>query len=173
MTDDVKATDRLYYAIAALPGWDNHLHRARDFNGSDVQFYVGSLLSSVILAGGEDEDPIAVAGSLNDEGQGELTVVYKTHLVRAVVISMVKPKHQVKVTLHPLDTVADISVSTAHVYYRGASSTDPRFNGIRVEFSVAGERVVLERARFGRDPLTEDAAIFDALEALRRAVLKN
>ncbi|QCR40991.1 hypothetical protein C1N74_11600 [Microbacterium sp. SGAir0570] len=100
-----------------------------------------------------------------------MTVVYSTHLVRVVVVSLVRPKHEVKVSLHPLSAARNIAVSTSHVFYHGVEEGNARHKDIRVEFEIHGQTLTLERARYNLSPITGDDAILAAFKALRAAVL--
>lgn len=73
--DDLKPFDGLYFGMASIRGWDEALREAHHYRGN-YNTRVGRVLSSLLFAGGENSEPIAVGGNLNDDGDGHLIVIY-------------------------------------------------------------------------------------------------
>ncbi len=73
--DELKTSDRLYYAIAALRGWDEAADEARGCGGMyAVRF--GRIVSSILVAADEDREPVAVSGALDEKGTGNVAIIY-------------------------------------------------------------------------------------------------
>ena len=111
--DELKASDRLYYAIAALRGWDEAADEARGYGGNyGVRF--GRIVSSILLAADDDREPVAITGALDDQGNGNLAVVYDRFVVVVDVVELTAQGGEVTVTVHEFDAIEDVRVSTTH-----------------------------------------------------------
>lgn len=163
--DELKASDRLFYAIAALKGWDEASAEARSYGGNYAWRY-GQLMSSVLVAADEDREPIAVGGALDETGTGNLAVVYDRFVVVVDVVGLSAQKGDVKVTVHGHDEIDTLQVRTNHNYFDGVNQS-PRHSGIEFEIEVAGQRFVFPSTRFGRSPLVQGEAAWSAFRLIR------
>lgn len=163
--DEFKASDRLFYAIAALKGWDEAAEEARSYGGNYAWRY-GQLMSSILVAADEDREPIAVAGALDESGTGNLAVVYDRFVVVVDVVELSAQKGDVKVTVHGHDEIDVLRVRTNHNYFDGVKQS-PRHSGIEFETEVASKRFVFPSTRFGRSPLVQGEAAWSAYRLIR------
>lgn len=172
MTDEsLTITDRVYFAIASLRGWESPLS-LHQFHGPDQAFRVGRLISSVILAGDDDREPLAVSGSADDDGTGTIIVVYPEFLVTAKVTNLDVNSGDFTITAHPLHEAKELHVETNHSYYNGTEK-QPRYRGIEVTFTLAGQKVSLtptQPSTYGDDTLVGSKAVHRAYLALRAAI---
>ncbi|MFP1602748.1 hypothetical protein ACLD0U_08685 [Microbacterium sp. 2216-1] len=119
--DELKASDRLYYAIAALRGWDEAADEARGYGGSyAVRF--GRIVSSILIAADDDREPVAITGALDDQRIGNLAVVYDRFVVVVDIVELTAHSGELTVTVHGLDAIEDVRVSTTHNYFEGTDS---------------------------------------------------
>jgi hypothetical protein len=163
--DDLKPSDRLYYAIAALRGWDETADRARGHAGN-YKLKFGQLVSSILLAADEDREPLAVTGVLDEQGTGDLAVVYDQFVVLADVVELSEQKGTITVTVHGFEAIDDVQVSTAHNYFDGTAQKS-RHDGIELQIGIAGRRFVLPPMKWGRSPLLQNDAVLQAYTAIR------
>lgn len=63
-------SEALYFGIKSLRGWYEIIQGAEHSMGPLLRRNVGTVLSSVLLAGGEEVYPVAVTGSLDETGTG-------------------------------------------------------------------------------------------------------
>lgn len=172
MTDDqLKPSDRLYFAIAALRGWDDVEARARSWGGADARRF-GQLLSSILLAVGDDAEPLAVAGELNDEWSGNLAVIYDGLIVVADVTEMKDPRGSVVLAVYGFDAISEVQVTARHNYFDGVDS-HPRHKGMHLKFTLAGRAVSYPPQGWGRSPLITDDAAMAAYAAIRRYIASD
>jgi hypothetical protein len=165
MTDDLQASDRLFFGIQALKGWDSALYEATGF-GSQYAWRIGQMLSAILLAGGEDSEPIALAGTLDDDGTGSIVVVYSERVVVVDVSTLSANGGDVTVTVHPLADVRVVSVRTKHNYFDGVERS-PRHQGIAFTASIGGREVEIESNSWSNSDLQKPDAVFAAFKLLR------
>lgn len=166
MTDALSTADRLYYAIESLRGWEPllSLHKSR---GRDQAWRVGSLISTLLVAGGEENAPIAVSGRASDDGAGEIVVLYREFVVIAEVLTLSLTESDFIVSVLPLCDVSKLRVSTQHNYYSGTEQS-ARTDGIKITFVLSDRELTLQAAPQGAPSnLTDDAAVYRAFETLR------
>lgn len=163
--DDMKPSDRLYYGIASIRGWDEALREAHHYGGN-YNTRVGRVLSSLLLAGGENSEPVAVGGTLNDDGDGHLIVIYPDLAVFGRAQKLSANGGEMTVTVHSLDEIDKLQVSTEHNYYDGTTDY-ARHSGITVGLTLDGAQLKLTGTSYSQSPLSTDAAVFAALELLR------
>lgn len=172
MTDEpLSIPDRIYFAIASLRGWESPLS-LHQFHGPDQAFRVGRFISSVVLAGDDDREPLAVSGTADDNGTGSIIVVYPEFLVSAKVTNLDVNTGEFTITVHPLREAKDIRVETNHSYYNGTEK-HPRYRGIEVTFTLGSEKLSLtptQSSVFGDDTLVGSKAVHAAYAALRAAI---
>jgi hypothetical protein len=165
MSDDFKTSDRLYYAIIALPGWDEVSARARSFGGNyALQF--GRLVSSILVAAGDDREPIAVTGALDQQGTGNIAIIYDTFVVVANVVQLSDEKGEITVTVHDFDAIDLVQVSTTHNYFDGTTK-QKRHDGIELQIRIAGRRFVLPPMKWAQSPLLQGDAVLRAYTTIR------
>lgn len=70
------------------------------------------------------------------------------------------------VTVHSLDEIDKLQVSTEHKYYDGTADYARQF-GITLGLTLDGQQRKLTGTRYSQSPLSTDAAAFAALELLR------
>lgn len=169
--DDQKASDRLYYGVEALKGWDGRLQEARD-PWRQNQPEVGAILSTILLAAGEDSEPLAVSGELDEAGKGELTVVYDGFFVSVIVADVTAPPGSAWASVYGFDQVTSLDLVGRHNYFSGVEGRD-RHVGTRVRVVVGGHALTLAATPWSRNPLSNDAAIFDAYERIRDARIRT
>jgi hypothetical protein len=163
--DDLKPSDQLYYAIAALRGWDEASDHARRYGGNyALQF--GRLVSSILVAAGEDRVPLAVTGVLDQQGNGNLAVIYDQFVVSADVVELSENSGEITVTVHGFDAIDDVQVSTTHNFFDGTTNRR-RHEGIELQIRLAGRRLVFPPMKSARNPLLQGDAVFEAYAALR------
>ncbi|WP_136588144.1 MULTISPECIES: hypothetical protein [Actinomycetes] len=164
--DDTKPSDRLYYGIASIRGWDEALREAHHYGGN-YNIRIGRVLSSLILGGGENSEPVAVGGTLDDHGDGHLIVIYPDLAVFGRAHKLTANGGEMTVTVHSLDEIDRLQVSTEHNYYDGTASY-ARHSGITVGLTLDGEELKLIGTSYSQSPLSTNAAVFAALEVLRK-----
>lgn len=161
----MKPSDRLYYGIASIQGWDEALRKAHHYGGN-YNTRVGRALSSMLLAGGENSEPVAVGGTLNDDGDGHLIVIYPDLAVFGRAQKLSANGGEMTVTVHSLDEIDKLHVSTEHNYYDGTTDY-ARHSGITVGLTLDGAQLTLTGASYSQSPLSTDAAVLAAFEILR------
>lgn len=163
--DEFGPSDLVYYGIAALKGWDEVLDDARSFpDGGAVR--VGRLVSSVLLAGDEDREPVAISGALDDEGNGNIAVVYDTFIVVVDAENVKTERASFTVNVHDLGEVERLGVATNHNYFNGTKAR-PRERGIQVSIEVGGHTFLFPPRGYGQSPLLQDAAAHEAYRLVR------
>ncbi|MFJ2369212.1 hypothetical protein [Microbacterium sp. NPDC087665] len=174
MTDELSISDRIYYAIASLRGWGPVLAIHQDY-GAAQAWRVGSLISSILIAADDDRLPLAIFGTADDSGTGEIVAVYPDFLVLASVTNLDVHSGDFTVDVHPLAGATNLRVSTRHNYYAGVTET-PRHTGLEVAFDVDGKHLTFastQTASYSDGTLTDDKAVADAFTAIRDAVSRN
>lgn len=172
LTEELTPATNLYDAIRDLRGWGNLLAEAQDsFSGSrPARSNVGRLISSLLLAADEHSAPIAVAGTLDEEGSGRLVVIYPEVIVLAVGTALEDAGGSFSVRCWPLTAARELALQTRHSYFDGTDRR-ARTSGVSVEFVVSEEKIGLQSSSIYRSdsPLTSDDAIYSAFKALRDA----
>lgn len=163
--DEFKASDRLYYAIAALRGWDEASSEARGYGGSyAVRF--GRIVSSILLAADDDREPLAVSGALDENGNGSIAVVYDRFVVVVDVVELTAQGGETTVAVHGFDAIEDVHVSTAHNYFEGTEK-HPRQHGMELQIGLAGQRFTFPPSKWGQSPLLQSDAVLKAYTTIR------
>ncbi|WP_432733122.1 hypothetical protein [Microbacterium sp. MM2322] len=166
MTDDqLKPADFVYSGIRSLAGWDRALTTAENAKGNRAR-PIGVLMSDVLLAGGEDRMPVAVAGKLDKTGTGHLAVLYSDVMVVASARGLGSGDGSSEVTVHSLRELSKIEARSRHNYYDGTAKR-PRYAELQVVVSL--DRLVVSFVDRGHDrtPLTDSSAVSAALDTLR------
>lgn len=88
---------------------------------------VGRVISAVLLAGGEDRVPVAIAGNLDDHGTGSLAVLHEDVLVLVSSETLTANGGAVTVALHPLSAIERAEVGANRSYYYGIDDYPPIF----------------------------------------------
>jgi hypothetical protein len=167
-------TDRLYNAIAALSGWDEAINRATMFGPQENARRLGQVLSTILLAAGEDNAPVAVVGELDDDGTGDLSVVYDELLVAVEATTIWSDRGSFTATLHGFNNVSALRVSSAHNYFEGVSTRrGARHYGLWFTAEIDGRQFVFRSARLRQHPLVADDAILSAYEHIRDRGIVN
>ncbi|MDD7944563.1 hypothetical protein PUW79_07965 [Microbacterium sp. NE2HP2] len=165
-------SDRIYNALQQLAGWGELLRDAASgWSGEPVKHNTGRLLSSLLLAGGEDRQPIALTGELDESGTGRVIVYYPGFFVVSDVTAMRGDEGSFTARLWPASSVTDLEVRSAHSYYQGVQDR-ARHRGMAFSFSLNDERIdVSVRRSYSTDPdLLTDKARYDAFLSLRDAI---
>ncbi|WP_223627272.1 hypothetical protein [Microbacterium sp. EST19A] len=172
MTEDLKPSDRLFYSIKDLKGWYEVLELATDsFRGnSQSRNHAGRIITSILLAAGEDLEPIAISGGLDDDGTGHLVLVYPNLILRIVGNQLKVAEGSFEMGLWPLADATELTIEARHNYFDG-TDTYPRSRGMKVRFTVGGEQVTLGGTSAYRQtwPALQDNAFHAAFVALRDA----
>lgn len=166
---------QLVAAVRTLEGWYYLLENAEDYGGRAPGTRVfGALLSSVLLAGGEDALPIFLTGELTDTGAGRLVAVYSDSIVTVSALNLENHNAIHETQLHPFADVTELTVQTKHNYFDG-TETYPRHRGFAFGFKLSGSPVHLTASTWSgvRNDLTGDDAAFAAFVAIRSAVLSR
>ncbi|MDF2047274.1 hypothetical protein P2P98_13995 [Microbacterium sp. Kw_RZR3] len=175
MTDNnsIQPHEELYGAMKSLPGWHYVLESAQEFGGSGPGTRtVGALISSVLLAGGEDVVPIAVTGQADAEaGTGTLFVFYPGIIVEATGSQLRSAEASFRTSVHPTRQARNLHVTTKHSYFSGTDA-HPRTRGFGFGVTVDQQEMEFESPNWGyqRSPLTTDEAIYAAFSAIRDQV---
>lgn len=172
MTDELSPNDRLFYSIKDLRGWYEVLDLAADsfYGNSPSRHSVGRLISTILLAAGEDLEPIAISGALDENGTGHLALVYPKLILRVTGNQLKKAEGTFKLDLWPLTEATELTIEASHNYFDG-TDTYPRSRGVQVRFTVGGEQVALSGTNsYHRTwPALQDDAFHAAFVALRDA----
>lgn len=171
MADERKNSDLIYHAISTLRGWEPLLS-LHSGHGRDKAWRIGSLISTLLFAGGEDREPIAVSGSVTDGGTGDIIVVYPTFLVIADVTNLGLNSGAVIVSVAPLSNAQRVGVSSRHNYYEGTAESK-RESGIEVSFRLGERDIKLKSAPSGDSSFTNDDAIARAFVAVRDSITRD
>ncbi|WP_139327548.1 hypothetical protein [Microbacterium sp. RURRCA19A] len=161
----MKPSDHVYYGINSLRGWDEALGTAHGWGGNRAR-NVGRLLSGIIVAGGEDRTPVAMAGQLDDNGTGNLAVLYADVIVIATAATILSDDGTTAISVHPLSAVGSLGVKALHNYYDGTKSYE-RHNQLEVIVTVEGTEFTFTRRGYNSSELTDDNAVKKALDTLR------
>jgi hypothetical protein len=168
MTDELKPSDHLYYSIKALTGWYEALANAEDSYAQALRRDVGTLISSVLLAAGDDAEVIAVSGKLENALTGKLVAVFPNVIVTVNAKTLGGDQggsHEARV--HQLADAKNLVVEARHSYYAG-TDTHPRFRNFAFSFELDGQRHRLEPSNnYSSTPQVKDAAIYAAFVAIR------
>lgn len=171
MTEQLSTPDRIYYALSALRGWDAVLSLHRFHSPTDA-WRVGRFVSSILLAADDDREPLAVSGRADDNGTGNLVVVYPEFIVIADASNLDVNSGDFTVAVQPLSAATDLQIATQHNFYDGVENR-PRHKSLEVSFKLNGERVTLtptQTGAYGEDTLVGNTAIHNAYIAVRAAV---
>ncbi|WP_311243996.1 hypothetical protein [Microbacterium sp. WCS2018Hpa-23] len=172
MTDELTPNDQLFYTIKELKGWYELLELATDsFHGNNPsRHHVGRLISTILLAAGEDLEPIAISGALDENGTGDLTLVYPKLILRVTGNQLKKAEGTFGLSLWQLADATDLAIEARHNYFDG-THTHPRSRGIQVRFTVGSEQVTLcgTNSYYRTSPALQDEAFYAAFLALREA----
>lgn len=163
--DDFKPSDRLFYAIAALRGWDEASEHARSYGGN-YAWKLGRLVSTILVAADEDREPLAVTGVLDQQGNGNLAVIYDQFLVLADVAELSEQKGESTVTVHSFHAIDDVQISTTHNYFDGTTQK-VRHDGIELQIEIAGRRFVFPPMKSAQSPLLRGDAVLQAYTTIR------
>lgn len=163
--DEFKPSDRLYYAIAALRGWDEASEHARSYGGN-YAWKFGRLVSTILVAADEDREPLAVSGVLDQQGNGNLAVIYDQFVVLADVAELSEQKGESTVTVHSFHAIDDLRVSTTHNYFDGVTKNE-RHDGIELQIEIAGRRFVFPSMKRAQSPLLQGDAVLRAYTTIR------
>lgn len=166
MTDnEPKPSDHVYWGINSLKGWDEALGTAHSWGGNRAR-NVGRLISGILVAGGEDRMPIAMAGQLDDDGTGDLAVLYPDVIVTATSAGILSDHARTTITVHPLSAVASLGVTAAHSYYDGISRYG-RHTQLEVDITVDGTEFTFAGRSYNSSQLTDDNSVKAALDTVR------
>lgn len=166
--DELKPCDLLHAAIKSLKGWYYLLENSEDeYDRARRGRPPGQIISSVLLAGGENSTPIAVSGELDDAQSGRLTILYADRVVIVDAETLWSDAASYTTRVRFFDDISDLRVTTRHSYYDG-TDTHARTRGFEFSFAVDGERVQLGATKWAalRSPLVEDQAIYAAYVAI-------
>lgn len=169
MTEELSPAGLLYAAIKSLDGWYYLLENSEDrYERSRSGRTAGQIVSSILLAAGEESTPLAVAGSLGESQSGRLVIVYSDCIVVVDAKTLATDSASYSTQVRFLDEASDLSIETRHSYYDGVD-TYPRTRGFAFEFTLDGGRVRLEAKKWAalRSPLVEDQAVYAAYVAIR------
>lgn len=161
-TSQTGAAD-LRRGIAAIRGWDSAISEA--LQGFGHALYLGRMISSIILAAGEHNEPLAIAGALDDEGTGYLAVAYENFLVISDVAQISDRAGSYTVKLLGWGSVESIEVTTKHSHIGDSEPREPK-DTIALLLTVAGQPLHF-MVRDGDSPLVKGAAIHSVLVAIR------
>lgn len=172
MSDELSPGDRLFYTVKELNGWYQALEIATDdfYGNSPARYHVGRLFNTVLLSAGEEAEPLAIAGELDSECTGDLTIVYR-HLILRVSATRIKEHGGTyDVRIWPLTAVTELRIEPRRSYFEG-TDTHPRHEGVRVTFTLGGDQVALvsKRSFRGDWAALSDDSIYAAFLALRDA----
>jgi len=167
MTDESGPADMLYDGIESLSGWSSLLKDSRETGGA-FESRVGSFISSLLLAVGEDRNAIAVAGSVSDKGSGFLVVVCHAGIAYADVVGLRHDADEFRITVFPFAAVISLSIRTRHNYF-GGTKERARQNGIEVGIEVGEKSISLQPSPGGTSPLSNADAVHAAFLAIRDA----
>jgi hypothetical protein len=167
-TDELSIPDRVYFGVKALPGWYDVLTDAEDAYPPLPKRVIGSLISSVLLAGGEELEPIAIAGELNrDDYSGRLIVFYPTMIITVDAKQLNSERGSHETRIWPVDLVSGLALEAHHSFYDGTAER-PRHTKFAFEFDLGGDRLrAASVAQHFQSPLVQEAAIFDAFKTIR------
>lgn len=174
-SDVASPAHQLVAAIKTLEGYYYLLENVEDYGGrAPGTRTFGALLSSVLLAGGEDVLPIFVTGEVADTGTGRLFAVYSDSIVTVSALNLDNHNAMHETQVHPFADVSELTVRTKHSYFDG-TETYPRHHGFAFAFMLAGQPVQLSASTWSpvRNDLTGDDAAYAAFVAIRRAVLSR
>lgn len=161
----MQSSDRVYWGIASLRGWDEALGTAHGWRGPRAQG-VGRLISGILVAGGEDRTPIAMTGQLDDKGTGNLAVLYPDVIVIATAVTILSNEASSDISVHPLSTVKSLGVTAHHNYYDGTGRYT-RHTQLEVSITVDGTLLTFAGSGYTGNEFTDDDAVKAALETLR------
>ncbi|QRY40825.1 hypothetical protein JVX92_00585 [Microbacterium hominis] len=160
-------SEALYFGIKSLRGWYEIIQGAEHSMGPLLRRNVGTVLSSVLLAGGEEVYPVAVTGSLDESGTGTLLVVYPNLLVTVDAARLDSDAASHVTKLWPANSASDIVIETKHSYYYGTEE-HPRDKGFVFSVVLGGQRIQVGGSAYPhQSPLVEDSAIYEAFKAIR------
>lgn len=172
MSDELSSSDKLFYTIKELKGWYQILTSAQDqfYGNTPTRHLVGRMMNTILLAAGEDSDPLAMSGELDAAWSGHLTLVYPHTIIRIEAVEMDKEGGHFALRLWPLTAATELSLETHRSYFDG-TETHPRYRGVKVSFVVEGNPVTLSSRQAFRDamPALQDESIYAAFLALRDA----
>lgn len=167
MPEELSVADQVYYAVAELPGWNDVADHARFQQGSDGARY-GRLISTLVVAGGEEHVPLAVSGKIDDSGTGNLALVYDGYLVVATVTDFTEQAGKISVSAHGFSDIAGVQLTTKHNFFSGSSSS--RTNGFTVTIDVGSATFTFPPVHYSQNTLVSSPAAYAAYNAILRAM---
>lgn len=171
MTDnELQPPEHIYRGIRSLRGWDEALSDSEGWSGLSART-VGQLISAVLLAGGEDRMPVAIAGKLDENGTGSLAVLHTDVVVVATAVTIKTDAAVTAVSIHGLRDVTGVQVKTHHNYYDGTERR-ARHTQLAVDVTVAGIAFTFAGRGYDGTPLTDDDAAKAALDTLRGSLVR-
>jgi len=163
--------ERLTYAIKGLNGWYAALTNAEDaYFESTLRRGVGTTISSVLIAAGEESVPIYVSGRLDESYSGSLLLVYQDMILTVDVDSLASDQPSHVVRLWPLASVSAITVKARRSYYDGVDKY-PRHHRFSFSFVLGEQRFELSSsAELHQSELVQESALFEAFQLLRARI---
>ena len=162
---EFKPSDQLYYAIAALRGWDEASQQARSYGGTHASRF-GRLVSSILVAADDGRDPLAVTGALDERGTGNIAVIYDQFVVVVDVVELQEQNGEVSVILHNFDAIEAVQISTTHNFFDG-TTRHMRHEGIELQIGIAGQRFIFPPMKWAQSPLLQSDAVLLAYTTIR------
>lgn len=164
MSDDLSPADRVYYAIAATPGWDDVSSHAQFQRGSAYGVRYGRLVSSILVAAGDDTVPLAVTGALDENGTGHMALVYEGVIVAVAATRFAEPDADFSVTVHGFKEISRVQLGTKHSFFSGLDT--PRSTGFVLKLDLGGVRYTFPPGQHAQNPLLTSEAAHVAYEAV-------
>ncbi|MDQ1217180.1 hypothetical protein [Microbacterium arborescens] len=165
--NEVSPDEQLYTAMMGIPGWYEALQNGQEFPAAQYGVGAGRIVSSILLAAGDDAEPIAVAGKLQEDRTGWLVVVYASLIVSVDVTQLNNDGFEYATDVHFPRDLSDLSVISGHSYYNGINGR-PRHRGMQFTFTLAGKPVHMFSAHhYNNSSLITDDAIYAAYVSLR------
>jgi hypothetical protein len=165
MNSDLSTADRVYYAIASTPGWDDVAEHAHFQSGSAYGVKYGRLISSILVAGGESTLPLAVTGILDENGIGHVALIYEGLIVAAAATRFAERDADVSVTAHGFNEISRVQLSTQHSFFSGSST--PREDGFVLTLDLGDARFTFPARPHAQNQLLTSQAAHLAYKAVR------
>ncbi|CAN7389996.1 hypothetical protein LJR045_002392 [Microbacterium sp. LjRoot45] len=171
MTEELEISDRVYFGIASLKGWDSALNDAAQI-ADNFRWRLGVLLSTILVASDGGGEPVTVAGDFDDDrtGTGFIALFYPEWVVLARVEELSATGGTTTVTVHRLSDVRVVSIRTEHMYFDGTERS-PRHRGVSFTVSIEGDEfdvTSISRTANG-SPLRHPDAVLAAFKLIRDA----